>query len=135
MKSRWSIAFLMLCILVAIILYFHTFNRSKAEAVYTDDHIHMQLLTVQTQSQTMKETNFQIHITELPNLPLTNAEVELNITMPYMFCGVFPAVIIESQPGIYHATAIPVMSGLWQAEAILRLKDRQVIVSALFEVR
>lgn len=134
-KTRWSIAFLLFCIFAAIILFRQFQDRSQAEAFYSDEQIRMEIQAAQSVAMPMKETAFQIFITELSENPVMSADLELNISMPDMFCGVFPAVIVESEPGVYTATAVPVMQGLWQAEAALRWKDQSVKVRTLFKVR
>jgi hypothetical protein len=135
MKTRWGIALLLLFMIVVLILYRQIQDRSKAEDLYTDGQLRMEIESVQSVAEPMKETSFQVFITELPEKPVINADIELNLTMPDMFCGVFPAAIVESKPGVYTATAVPVMQGLWQAEAVLRWEDQHVTVRTLFKVR
>lgn len=135
MKIRWSIAFLLLCIFVMIILFWQVQDHPQLESIYTDDQIRMEILAAQSVAQPLKETFFQILITELPDRSVTSADLELNISMPNMLCGVFPAVIVESEPGVYSATALPVMQGVWQAEANLRWTDQSLKVRTLFKVQ
>lgn len=134
MKTRWGMAFLLLFMITAVILYRQVHDRSKAEELYTDGQISMEIQTINSVAEPMKETSFQVFITELPEKPVVNADIKLNLRMPDMFCGVFPAVIFESEPGVYNATAVPVMQGLWQAEAVLRWEDEYVTVRTLFKV-
>lgn len=135
MKIGWGIALLLLCILAVIILFRQARDRLEADARYTDEQIRMEIQAVQAVARPMKETAFQVVLTELPDDPVVDADLELHISMPDMFCGVFPAEIVESEPGVYDATAMPVMKGLWQAEAVLRWGDSHVKVSTVFNVR
>lgn len=135
MKTRWGMALLLLFMIAAMILYRQVHDRSKVENLYTDGQLRMEIQTVQSVAEPMKETSFQVFITELPEKPIVNADIKLNLKMPDMFCGVFPAEIVESKPGVYSATAVPVMQGLWQAEAVLRWEDQNVTVRTLFNVR
>ncbi|MBU5347252.1 FixH family protein [Paenibacillus lautus] len=135
MKTRWGMALLLLFMIAAMILYRQVNDRSKVENLYTDGQLRMEIQTVQSIVEPMKETSFQVFITELPEKPIVNADIKLNLKMPDMFCGVFPAEIVESKPGVYSATAVPVMQGLWQAEAVLRWEDQNVKVRTLFNVR
>ncbi|GIO99636.1 hypothetical protein J14TS5_47220 [Paenibacillus lautus] len=135
MKTRWGMAFLLLFMIAAVILYRQVHDRPKVEDLYTDGQLRMEIQSVQSVAEPMKQTSFQVFITELPEKPVANADIELNLTMPDMFCGVFPAVIVESKPGVYIATAVPVMQGLWHAEAVLRWEDQYVTVRTLLKVR
>lgn len=129
MKTRWGMAMLLLFMIAAMMIYRQVHDRSKEENLYTDGQLRMEIV-----AEPMKETSFQIFITELPEKPIVNADIKLNLKMPDMFCGVFPAEIFESKPGVYSATAVPVMQGLWQAEAVLRWEDQYVTVRTLFKV-
>ncbi|MGG3505196.1 FixH family protein [Paenibacillus lautus] len=135
MKTRWGIALLLLFMIAAIILYRQVQDRPKVEDLYTDGQLRMEIQTVHSVAEPMKEMSFQVFITELPEKPVVNADIKLNLKMPDMFCGVFPAIIVESKPGVYSATAVPVMQGLWQAEAVLRWENEYVTVKTLFKVR
>lgn len=129
MKTRWGMAMLLLFMIAAMMIYRQVHDRSKEENLYTDGQLRMEIV-----AEPMKETSFQMFITELPEKPIVNADIKLNLKMPDMFCGVFPAEIFESKPGVYSATAVPVMQGLWQAEAVLRWEDQYVTVRTLFKV-
>ena len=134
MKTRWGVALLLLFMIAAMTIYRQVHDRSKVENLYTDGRLRMELQTVQSVAEPMKETSFQVFITEFEK-PIVNADIKLNLKMPDMFCGVFPAEIVESKPGVYSATAVPVMQGLWEAEAVLRWEDQNVTVRTLFNVR
>lgn len=134
MKTKWGIALLLLCTIAAILIYRQVQDRTTTEDLYTDGQLRMEIQNLSS-SEPMKETVFELIVTELPEKPITDADIELHIAMPDMFCGVFPAEIVESKPGVYSATAIPVMQGLWEAEAVLRWEDRHVKVRTLFKVR
>ncbi|MGG4343242.1 FixH family protein [Paenibacillus lautus] len=135
MKTRSGMALLLLFMIAAVILYWQVHDRPKVEDHYTDGQLRMEIQSVQSVAEPMQETAFQVFITELPEKPVVNADIELNLTMPDMFCGVFPAEIVESKPGVYIATAVPVMQGLWHAEAVLRWEDQYVTVRTLLKVR
>lgn len=135
MKTRWGIALLLICTIAAILMFRQVQDRTPTEDLYTDGQLRMEIQTVSSAAEPMQETVFELFVTELPEKPITDADIELHIAMPDMFCGVFPAEIVESKPGVYSATAIPVMQGLWEAEAVLRWEDRHVKVRTLFKVR
>jgi len=133
MKARWIIL-----LLIGFALLFTLFriaeDRPLAESLYVDDQIRMEIMPVDSSAVSMQETTFELLIDELSGTPVTGADFELNITMPDMFCGVFPAAIEEIRPGVYQATVVPVMRGKWQAEAELHWKERYVKVSTVFKV-
>lgn len=135
MKVKWGIVLLLLCMLAALIWFRQARAHPVAEARYADEQIRMEIQAVQAIARPMKETAFQVVLTQWPEAPISDADLALNITMPDMFCGVFAAEIVESEPGVYNAIAMPVMKGQWQAEAILRWEDRHITVRTLFTVR
>ncbi|ANY71185.1 FixH family protein [Paenibacillus ihbetae] len=133
MKARWLI--LLLFGFALLFTLFHIVeDRPSAEALYIDDQIRMEITPIDLSAASMQETTFELQIDELSGIPVTGADFELNITMPDMLCGVFPASIEEIRPGVYHATVVPVMRGKWQAEAELQWKERYVKVSTVFAV-
>lgn len=134
MKSRWSVILLCALLMVFALLRLAG-DRSSAESVYADEFIQMELIPVESSATTMQETVFEVRISELSGTPVMDADPELQITMPSMFCGVFPAVIEESEPGVYLATVVPAMRGQWEAEAWLYREDRIIQVSTSFAVR
>ncbi|MEK4118783.1 FixH family protein [Paenibacillus sp. FSL W8-0919] len=133
MKARWIIL-LLFGFMLLFILFRLVEDHPSTEALYIDDQIRMQITPVDSSAVSMQETTFELQIDELSGIPVTGADFDLNITMPDMFCGVFPASIEEIQPGVYHATVVPVMRGKWQAEAELQWKERYVKVSTVFKV-
>lgn len=133
MKARWIILLLFGFALLST-LFLIAEDRPSAKALYIDDQIRMQISPVDSSAESMQTTTFELEIDELSGVPVTGADFEVNITMPDMFCGVFPAAIEEIRPGVYQATVVPVMRGKWQAEAELHWKERYVKVSTVFKV-
>lgn len=123
-RSSWKWgAPLVLLIGVTAVLLGHAGGQHATSEVYADGQFRMEIATTELIAQPMKETTFIVTITELPEEPVTNAKVQVQILMPDMFCGVFPAKIVEISPGVYSATAVAVMPGTWQAEARVELGE------------
>lgn len=134
MKTKWSIVLLPVFVAVTL-LWRHFSGSSTAEALYKDDDVRMKIAEAQPVAYPMKEAEFRLTIVKTSGQPVTAANVTMNIAMPDMLCGTFPADIVETSPGVYRATAVPVMRGRWQAEALLLLNGRRIMVETSFKVR
>lgn len=135
MKIKWIIPVLLIIFIATVVVYRLTLDQAKAEGLYSDGKLHMEIQSLQPDAKVMKETSFKLSINKLPEKPVTEADIELTLSMPDMLCGVLPATIVETKPGVYIATGVPVMKGNWQAEAVLHWEGRPVKVSTIFKVR
>ncbi|MEF3312110.1 FixH family protein [Paenibacillus sp. GYB004] len=134
MKTGWAFA-LLLIFIGAVVWLRYVQDDSNGSSVYTDGRIRMELQAEPLVSRSMEETAFRLLVTEESGTPVIDADLQLFISMPNMYCGVFQGAITQSQPGVYIATAIPVMQGRWHAEAVLRRENGPIRVHSQFDVR
>lgn len=134
MKIKWVFPVLFIIFIATVVVYHHM-DQTTAAGFYSDGRLQMEIQSLQSDAKVMKETAFQLSIHKLPEYPVTNADLELTLTMPDMLCGVIPTTIVETKPGVYIATGVPVMKGDWQAQAVLQWEGRPVKVSTIFKAR
>jgi hypothetical protein len=134
MKS-FTIVLLLLCFVVGVILFRYSIDGDAVKTSYQDEFIRMEIMPDLSSGQPLKESAFTLTIVEPSGKPFSGADVRVNLSMPEMFCGLFPATIVEANPGIYKAVAVPVMRGNWQVEALLNLDSRTIHVKYPFKVR
>lgn len=134
MKTTWSV-WLLLGLLAVILLVRYWEDRAMADTVSVNDSIRMELHALEPAIRSMEETGFLLRITDRSGAPVRNAQLSIHITMPDMLCGELPATIIETEPGLYRAAVVPVMSGRWQAEARLAGQGKTLKVKAGFTVQ
>lgn len=134
MKATWSV-WLLLGLLAVIFLVRYWEDRALADTVSMNDSIRMELHALEPAVRSMEEAGFHLRITDRSGAPVRNAQLSMHITMPDMFCGELPATVIETEPGLYRAAAVPVMSGRWQAEAMLAGQGKTLKVKAGFTVQ
>lgn len=135
MKIKWAIPVLFIIFIATVVVYRHNLDQTTAAGLYSDGQLHMEIQSLQSDAKVMKETAIQLSINRLPENPVTDADIELTLTMPDMLCGVIPTTVVETKPGVYIATGVPVMKGDWQAEAVLQWEGRPVKVSTVFKAR
>jgi hypothetical protein len=134
MKS-FMIVLLLLCFVIGVILFRYSIDGDAVETSYQDEFIRIEIVPDLSDGQALKESTFTLTIVEPTGRPVSGADVQVILSMPEMFCGLFPATIVEANPGIYTAVAVPVMRGNWQVEALLNLDSRTIHVKYPFKVR
>lgn len=97
-------------------------SASAANAAFENDKLSLNMTKAQTEVRAMEAVAFEIRISDLQNGPVGGeaADLQVRLSMPGMFCGILPAEVKETRPGVYVASGMPVMRGEWQAEAVYR---------------
>lgn len=138
MRARWGIALLLGLTAVSLALRYGTeVNRTGGRAVYTDHSMRMeiQLETDAAAIHAMEEVVLSLQATRPSGEPMSGAALRIRVSMPDMLCGILPGEAVETAPGVYQITVLPVMSGRWQTEALLSWQESVGAVTAAFDVR
>ncbi|MBD2847389.1 FixH family protein [Paenibacillus sp. IB182496] len=129
---------LLLCGALAQLIYIRI-DREQAlagnGARYRDAGFDLRIAADFEEARSMEPSAFRIELKDDTGAPVDGTSLRLSITMPGMLCGTIPGEIAEIAPGVYRATAIPVMAGSWQARASLGLAGVEARVSTDFEVK
>jgi len=86
---------------------------------YDNGELHIRIDSDRSTAKIMQRTRFTITVTDSSGIPVRAAKMQVVLSMPNMFCGVFPADITEEEPGSYSAVGMPVMKGSWQAKVTI----------------
>ncbi|WP_158602142.1 FixH family protein [Cohnella endophytica] len=105
---------------------------SSTELAQDDFRIIVQ--SVSSDNSPMQQMSFDIIVANADGVPVPSDKVQMQIKMPKMLCGIFPATIREIRQGTYEATVVPVMKGRWEAEASVRIGNEQYTVRHPFAV-
>ncbi|MBP1989737.1 FixH family protein [Paenibacillus eucommiae] len=103
------------------------------------------------QPTTFRSSGYEVHLqmNEAPVKPMTNhdliisiqddlglpvdaAEISISLRMPDMFCGTFNFTAEQTSPGMYKSTVKPVMPGIWDVEASIRIGSKLLDVTHTF---
>lgn len=85
-------------------------------------------------SRVMKPAEFIFSVQDEEGRPVAGAAPRVALSMPNMFCGRFEADVSEVEPGVYRASAVPVMKGKWQAKLTLDSGDGESVFVHPFRV-
>lgn len=85
-------------------------------------------------SRVMKPAEFIFSVQDEEGRPVAGAIPRVVLSMPNMFCGRFEADVAEVEPGVYRASAIPVMKGKWQAKLTLDAGEGESVFVHPFRV-
>lgn len=133
MKAKWSA--ILLAGLIAVTAAARLSAEGKADsAVYEDDAVRIEIAGERSEASVLEEAAFRVTVADPSGEPVSGANLEIVLSMPSMLCGQFPAVVVEQEPGVYRATAVPVMRGNWQAEAKIELNGEMVRLHSPFKV-
>jgi len=57
--------------IATVVVYWHSLDQTAAAGIYSDDQLHMEIQSIQSNVKVMKETAFQVSINKLPGNPVT----------------------------------------------------------------
>lgn len=125
-------------LVVLALLLAWQYRASGADAYAAATSVVQDGLTVRVESlddaaRTMKPAYFRIEARDEDGHSANVSSVKMRIEMPDMFCGVFQAEVAPTDPGRFEATVVPVMDGVWEAEAEVRIGDRTYVVKHRFK--
>ncbi len=114
------------------------YRASSADAYATtaslqQDGYEIRIESSAAEAATMKPALFRIEARRLDGGAVDIEDARMKIEMPGMFCGVFRAELTRLGPDRYEASVIPVMNGVWEAEAVVRIDDRAYAIKHRFK--
>lgn len=136
MKASWGIALLIGVLAVSFTLRYGGIVDSRSDqSVYTHQEMRMELEmeTDAASIQSMEEVVFLLRATRPSGEPISGATVHIRVSMPDMLCGILPGDAVETAPGHYRITVLPVMPGRWQAETQLSWQGNVGSMTASFD--
>jgi len=105
---------------VGVVIYTAQAQETQPSSTsYDNGELHIRIDSGKNVSKIMQRTSFTITVTDSSGNPVRAAKMQVVLSMPDMFCGVFPADITEEKPGSYSAVGMPVMKGSWQAKVTI----------------
>ncbi|AEI44245.1 FixH family protein [Paenibacillus mucilaginosus] len=72
-------------------------------------------------AQVLRENPLAVSVRNAAGAPVSGAAVQVDITMPGMFCGTSSSELQETEPGRYTGSGIPLMPGRQTAGVTVRL--------------
>lgn len=129
-----------LCIVLALGAFAWQYRSASAgslpaSSTYDDGNIVIRVHSNPEGARAMREQWFQIEVNDANGKPIEGARIETTLRMPKMYCGEFEASIVSDGSGLYEATAIPVMTGRWEAETVVKIDDERYVVKHPFLVK
>ncbi|TDF97501.1 FixH family protein [Paenibacillus piri] len=80
----------------------------------------------------LKPNTFTVTIMRADERPVGQADIDITLYMPDMFCGTSTAKAKEVRPGVYQGDGIPLMAGASAAEVKVQLDGRTYTVQHPF---
>ncbi|WP_239616619.1 FixH family protein [Cohnella mopanensis] len=126
MKSFMLSLGLLIVLITGVFLLLPPAPNAAAKTDFQDGNVRMTVLSNEKIAERMKMSTFTLTLTDLEGNPIEKADLKVILQMPNMLCGNIPTDIVESKPGTYLISGIPVMQGSWEAQVSLRLPDKLI---------
>lgn len=105
-----------------------------SSTVFDQANLRIIVQSVSVDHSPMKEQSFDVIVADADGAPIHGADVRMEIKMPKMLCGIFPATVREVGQGTFEATVVPVMKGKWEAETSVRIGKEDYTIRHSFAV-
>ncbi|HEY1214082.1 MAG TPA: FixH family protein [Bryobacteraceae bacterium] len=126
-RTFWKISLIAALCLMLLAIWLHNWSGesptgAKATILEADGYA-VEVVLEQSPAIILKPNPLKISVRQLDGQPVAGAEINYELLMPNMFCGKVAgtAAPAAGRPGLYEASAIPLMTGTWIANINIKL--------------